>query len=126
MKSQSETELKGKVNITKSKTEIEKTINRTQSETELEGAFHRGGSSLCFHPHPLLLGGLSLGLDLPLPIDPNLFQPGMQFEDNHYSLLQNLSLLLNHGPLNLSLLFCLRPQCIYFCRLSCAWNVLSF
>ena len=71
MKSQSETELKGKVNIIQSETEIEGKVNQTQSETELEGVFHCSGSSLCFHPRRLLLGGPPLGLDLPLPLDPH-------------------------------------------------------
>ena len=65
MKSQSKTELEGKVNLTQYESNLEGKVNRTQSETELKGDFHSGGLSLRFYPRHLLLGSLLLGLDLP-------------------------------------------------------------
>ena len=69
LKIKSETEIKGKGNLILSETELEEKTKWTQSETKLEGAFHRGGLSLRFHLRHLLIGGLPLGLKLPLSIN---------------------------------------------------------
>ena len=105
MKSQSETELEAKVNLTKSETVPNGKDNWEKYKTELEGTFHCDGLSLCFHPCRLLLGGPPLGLDLPITLDHHRFFPGLLFGANPKGLLQNTSILLNHVPLNLRLLF---------------------
>ena len=112
-KSQSQTEIKGKVNL-------------TQSETELDEAFHHGSLSLWFHPRRLLLGGSPLGLNLPLPLSPHRFHPGLPFRANPTGFLLNLSILLHPFPLNLCSSFRLCPHRLDCHRLSCAWTVLSF
>ena len=126
LKIQSNTELEGEVNLTQSETELEGKVNWTQYETEIEGDFCCGGLSLRFHPRQILLGGLKLGLDFPLLLDPHRFCPDLPFGANPNGLPWNLSLLVHNGPLNLRQLLWLLPHLIDSCRLIFARTVLSF
>ena len=105
MKSQSETELEAKVNLTKSETIPNGKDNWEKHDTELGGAFHCDDFSLCFHPRRLLLGSPPLGLDLPITLNHHRFCPGLLFGANPKGILQNMSILFHHAPLNLRLLF---------------------